>query len=165
MTVLIGKQILERNIVNELISVEKQVQPCGIDLTVSKIEMYKSEGVIDFDNSQRKLPRLEESGTFQGAWHLTPGSYLITLNEIVSVPANCMGIARPRSSLLRMGATICSSVWDPGYVGKSQCMLVVHNQRGIVVHPNAKLLQIVFLKLDKESEKLYSGIYQGENLP
>lgn len=164
MSVLTGKEILENKIINGLIEPEKQVQPCGVDLTVSKIEMYKSEGVIDFDNSQRKLPRLEESGTFRGAWHLTPGAYLITLNEIVSVPSDCMGIARPRSSLLRMGATIESSVWDPGYVGKSQCMLVVHNQRGIVVHPNAKLLQIVFLKLDKESEKLYNGVYQREGL-
>lgn len=164
MTVLTGSQILSQGIVNELIDPSKQVQPCGVDLTASKIEMYKSEGVIDFDNSQRKLPRLEESGTFQGAWHLTPGAYLITLNEVVSVPPDCMGMARPRSSLLRMGATMQTSVWDPGYSGRSQCMLVVHNPQGIIVHPNAKLLQIVFLKLDKESEKLYSGIYMNEGI-
>lgn len=164
MGVLTGKQIIESSIVTELIDPENQVQPCGIDLTVSKIEMYKSEGIIDFDNSKRKLPRLEDSGQFQGAWHLTPGAYLITLNETVSVPTDCMGIARPRSSLLRMGATMNTSVWDPGYSGKSQCMLVVHNPRGIIVHPNAKLLQIVFLKLDKESEKLYIGIYNKEGL-
>ncbi len=164
MGVLTGQQIINQGIVNELIDAEKQVQPCGIDLTVSKIEMYKSEGVIDFDNSKRKLPRLEEVGTFQGAWHLTPGAYLITLNEIVAVPSNCMGIARPRSSLLRMGATMNTSVWDPGYVGKSQCMLVVHNTRGIIVYPNAKLLQIIFMKLDEKTDKLYDGIYQKEGL-
>lgn len=164
MTVLTGKQIIDNNIVTDLIDCEKQTQSCGIDLTVSKIEMYKSEGSIDFDNSNRVLPRLEESGKFQGVWHLVPGAYLVTLNETVSVPANYMGIARARSSLLRMGATMETSVWDPGYTGKSQCMLVVHNPRGINIYPNAKLLQIVFIELNKNAEKLYNGVYQREGI-
>jgi len=173
MTILTGQQILEQGIVSELIDPVKQVQPCGVDLTVSKIEMYKGRGTIDFDNSQRSLPRLEEAGKIRQtweiskkseSWQLPTGCYLITFNEVVSVPSDCMGIARPRSSLLRMGATMETSVWDPGYKGRSQCMLVVHNTQGIQIFPNAKLLQIVFMKLNKESEVLYNGAYQGEGL-
>lgn len=162
--VLTGKQIIEQNIITSLIDAEKQTQPCGIDLTVAKIEMYRSRGTIDFDNSKRALPRLDEAGKIGDYWQLNPGAYLITLNETVDVPADHMGIARPRSSLLRMGATMETSVWDPGYKGKSQCMLVVHNPNGITICPNAKLLQIVFLPLSKKSEVLYSGQYQGEGL-
>lgn len=161
MTVLTGKQIIDQNIVTELIDKEKQIQPCGVDLTVSKIEMYKSEGVIDFDNSKRKLPRLEECGKFQGVWHLTPGAYLITLNEITNIPINCCGLAIPRSSLLRMGVTVNSAAWDPGYLGKSQVMLHVSNQRGIIIHKNAKILQLIILKLD-DVTNAYNGIYQNE---
>jgi dUTP pyrophosphatase len=174
MTVLTGTQIRDQGIVTELIDPSKQVQPCGIDLTVARIEMYKGRGTIDFDNSKRLLPRLEEAGKIRQNWQkidkatenwqLSPGCYLITFNEVVSVPSDCMGIARPRSSLLRMGVTMETSVWDPGYKGRSQCMLVVHNTSGIQIFPNAKLLQIVFLKLNKEAEKLYSGIYQKEGL-
>lgn len=173
MSVLTGKEILENKIVSDLIDPEKQVQPCGIDLTIAKIEMFKGRGSIDFDNSKRMLPRLEEAGKIRQnwqidnkteSWQLSPGCYLITFNEIVTVPANSMGIARPRSSLLRMGATMETSVWDPGYTGRSQCMLVVHNPQGIQIYPNAKLLQIVFMTLKEKSDVLYSGQYQGENL-
>ena len=75
-----------------------------------------------------------------------------------------MGIARPRSSLLRMGATVETSIWDPGYVGRSQSMLVVHNPNGIQIYENAKLIQIVFMTTEKTAEVLYTGIYNGENL-
>jgi len=75
-----------------------------------------------------------------------------------------MGIARPRSSLIRMGATVETSVWDPGYTGRSQSMLVVHNPNGIKIYQNARLVQIVFMTLTIKSESLYSGIYQTENL-
>jgi dUTP pyrophosphatase len=164
MAVLTGQQIIKNGIVNELKDPEKQVQPCGIDLTVAKIEMYKSEGVIDFDNSLRKLPRLEESGTFQGAWHLTPGAYLITLNEITTIPIDCCGIARPRSSLLRMGVTVHTATWDSGYHGKSQIMLHVINPRGIIIYPNAKILQLMILRLDTIATKGYDGIYMNEGI-
>ncbi len=164
MTTLTGKQIIARNIVTDLIDASKQEQPCGVDLTVSKIESYRNHGVIDFDNSKRSLPPMRNVNKFSDYWHLEPGSYLVTFNETVDVPADCMGLARPRSSLLRMGATMETSVWDPGYKGKSQCMLVVHNQQGLNVYQNAKLIQIIFMKLDKTVESLYSGAYQNEGL-
>jgi len=162
MGVLTGKQVIDGSIVSELIDPAKQIQPCGVDLTISKIEMYKSEGIIDFDNSKRKLPRLEESGTFQGAWHLTPGAYLITLNEITTIPENCCGIARPRSSILRMGATVNTALWDAGYSGKSQVMMLVHNTNGIIIYPNARILQLMILRLDTVVTKGYDGIYLNE---
>ena len=143
----------------------KQIQPVGIDLTVSRIESYRSKGTIDFDNSKRELPRLNEPGQVDNQfWLLVPGAYLITFNEIVKVPSNAMGIARPRSSLLRMGATVETSVWDPGYEGRSQSMLVVHNPNGIKIYQNAKLAQIVFMTLIEKTETLYNGQYQNENI-
>lgn len=162
--ILTGEKIIELGIVTDMIDEARQVQSCGIDLSVNKIESYRSKGSIDFDNSKRSLPRLEEVGKVGDDWHLSNGSYLITVNETTTIPKNYCGIARPRSSLLRMGATICTALWDPGYSGKPQVMLIVSNMQGIIIHPNAKLLQIVFLKLDKESEKLYNGQYQGEGL-
>ena len=62
MTVLLGKTIQDHGLVTECIDPEKQVQACGIDLTVSKIESYLSRGCIDFDNSRRELTRLNEPG-------------------------------------------------------------------------------------------------------
>ena len=164
MSILLGKSLLDNKIVEGLIDPSKQVQPVGIDLTVQKIEAYNSKGTIDFDNSKRQLPRLNDSGKIDNNWLLPKGAYLVTFNEVVNVPGNAMGIARARSSLLRMGATVETSVWDPGYVGRSQSMLVVHNPNGIQIYENAKLIQIVFMTTEKTAEVLYTGTYQGEGL-
>ena len=40
MTVLLGKTIQDHGLVTECIDPAKQVQACGIDLTVGKIETY-----------------------------------------------------------------------------------------------------------------------------
>jgi len=161
---LTGKEIQDRQIITEVINEDIQIQPCGIDLTVASIESYASSGEIDFDNSKRKLPRMELTGRFGDTWKLSPGAYLVTFKEVVNVPPDCMGLARPRSTLLRLGATVETSIWDPGYKGRSQSMLVVHNRNGITIHPSARLVQMVFLPLNKVAEKLYTGIYNGENL-
>jgi len=173
MTVLTGDQIIKQGIVTDLIDADLQTQMAGIDLTVQKVERFTNSGWIDFDNSRRTKPNLEEIGLVTmkrgdedpiDVSLLGPGCYLITFNEIVDVPKDCIGLARPRSSLLRAGATIFSSLWDPGYKGRSSSLLVVHNLNGLVITKNARLMQIIFLRLDKEAEKLYSGIYQNENI-
>jgi dUTP pyrophosphatase len=73
-------------------------------------------------------------------------------------------LARPRSTLLRCGASLETALWDPGYRGRSQSLLVVHNQSGLRLKRNARLMQLVFMRLDRAAEKAYAGIYQGENI-
>ena len=161
---LTGKEIIDHGIITDLIDATQQEQSCGVDLTVKKIETFQSEGSIDFDNSSRIRPRMADAPKMNNIWILRPGPYLITFNETVSVPVDMVGMARSRSSLLRMGASMETALWDPGYTGKSQSMLVVHNPNGLKVYQDAKLMQIIFMPVHKSVEKLYSGIYQGENL-
>lgn len=75
-----------------------------------------------------------------------------------------MAMALPRSSLLRCGATLDTAVWDPGYNGRSQSLLVVHNPHGIRIKKNARLMQLIFICMREVAHKAYSGIYQGENI-
>jgi dUTP pyrophosphatase len=88
---------------------------------------------------------------------------MITYNEIVHLPKDIMALGRPRSSLLRCGVTVGTAVWDAGYEGRSQSLLVVYNKLGFRVQQNARVTQLVFLTLTGESEG-YNGIYQGENI-
>ena len=74
-----------------------------------------------------------------------------------------MALGRPRSSLLRCGVNVGTAVWDAGYSGRSQSLLVVHNPSGFSLEKNARLTQLVFFELTGESEG-YQGIYQGENI-
>jgi len=75
-----------------------------------------------------------------------------------------MALARPRSSLNRCGVSIHSAVWDAGYTGRSQSMLVVYNTHGFRLHKNARVMQLVFLYTTRSVEKGYSGKYQLENI-
>ena len=140
---------------------EKQIQPAGIDLSIGEIEKLKEAGEIDFDNKNRKIPEGEKI-ELKDKILLRPGAYRIRYRETVEIPKDCVGLIFPRSSLLRMGATIFGAVWDPGYIGKGQGLLVVFNPAGILLHRNARVGQLILLK-GKETEG-YSGKYRGEGL-
>jgi dUTP pyrophosphatase len=160
---LAKESIKDKELVTGLISV-LQYQPCGVDLSLKEVFSLESEGAIDFDNSERELPKTKKI-EFSGDWvHLKKGAYKIVYNEIVAIPDDCAGLAFPRSSLLRCGADVHCAVWDPGYKGRSESLLLVHNEKGIKLKKNARVVQIVFLKLDEKAKSLYKGKYSGENL-
>ena len=163
MTILTGSEA--RGLVESMIDPETQTQMCGMELTLQKIERFISAGAVAFDNKERKLPETELVGFDEMGWiDLPAGAYLVTFNEVVNIPGDVAAIARARSTLLRSGATLETALWDPGYRGRSQSLLVVYNPLGLKLKKNARLMQLVFLRLEKKAEKLYSGKYQGENI-
>ena len=152
-------------LVESMIDTETQTQMCGIELTLNRVERFTSAGAVAFDNSERKLPQTEPIDFDPSGWiDLTLGSYLVTFNEIVNIPKDVAALARARSTLQRCGASLETALWDPGYRGRSQSLLVVYNSQGLRLKKNARLMQLVFMRLEKEAEKTYSGKYQGENI-
>jgi dUTP pyrophosphatase len=163
MTILTGGEA--RGLVEAMIDPEMQTQMCAVELTLKKIEVFTKAGSLAFDNKERILPETEEIYFDGSDWaDLQPGAYLVTFNEIVNIPRDVAALARPRSTLLRCGASLETALWDPGYRGRSQSLLVVHNQSGLQLKRNARLMQLIFMRLDRAAEKAYSGIYQGENI-
>ncbi len=146
------------------IDLDEQVQTNGFDLTLRDVAVPQSAGKMTVDNSQRVLSDLSPL-VFDGMGNieLVAGIYIITYNEIVHLPKNIMALGRPRSSLLRCGVTVGTAVWDAGYEGRSQSLLVVYNQRGFCVQRNSRITQLVFLELTEDSAG-YNGVYQGENI-
>jgi dUTP pyrophosphatase len=152
-------------LVGQMIDPGIQVQPNGIELTLQRVEVHESAGSVAFDNSERKLPQTKALDFGSDEWiHLPKGSYKIVFNEIVNMPKNIAAIAKPRSSLLRCGVTIETAVWDAGYSGRSESLLVVYNEKGFEAKKNARVLQLLFFRLDEEVTKGYCGIYQNENV-
>ena len=151
-------------LVEDYINLEEQVQPNGFDLTLREVAIPQSAGQITVANRQRVVSEVSPL-VFDGlgSIELIPGTYIITYNEIVHLPKNIMALARPRSSLLRCGVTVGTAVWDAGYSGRSQSLLVVYNPRGFRVQRNASIIQLVFFELTGETEG-YGGVYQGENI-
>ena len=146
------------------LDLETQLQPNGFDISLRDISALKTSGTIAVENSRRVIsePALLDFDS-SGFIDLKPGSYLITHNEIVHLPTNVMALARPRSSLLRCGVAVHTAVWDAGYSGRSQSLLVVYNELGFRLQKDARVLQMVFYRLSGETEG-YHGKYQGENV-
>ena len=151
-------------LVEDYVDLEQQLQPNGIDLTLREVALLQSSGRITVDNSQRlvsDLTPLVFDG--MGSIDLMAGAYIITYNEIVHLPKDIMALAAPRSSLLRCGVTIHHAVWDAGYSGRSQSLMVVYNPQGFRLQRDARVVQLVFLKLTEETEG-YQGVYKNENI-
>ena len=165
MVVLPGHEIMKLGIVMSMIDDKSQVQPAGVDLTVSEVFKFKGHGQLGFSNASRKLPDVEKLNfNCDGRLFLERGAYRVRYNEIVRVPGDCIAVGFPRSSLMRMGATIISAVWDPGYEGRGEGLLLVENPHGIVLERNARVMQLIFIKLLAKPIKTYSGSYQHEGL-
>jgi dUTP pyrophosphatase len=152
-------------LIDSYLSLNEQLQPNGFDLTLNNIQTIESEGIIGANPNDRVIPTAQILPFDDSDWiDLPRGSFLITFNEIVALPMNIMAFGRPRSSLLRSGVAIHTAVWDAGYKGRSQALLVVYNSNGYRVQKYARLMQLVFLYLDQHTTQSYKGTYQHENL-
>lgn len=163
-SVLSGEQIKKRIIYDKLIEdyidLNTQIQPNGFDCTVRKIMKLKGIGKVGFH--EKELPDYEEIEFRDGWVFLERGYYKVVLNEKINIPNDLIAIARPRSTLIRCGANVLTAVWDAGYKGRSEVGLVVYND-GIWIERNARIVQLVFIKLAEVTES-YSGSYQFENI-
>jgi dUTP pyrophosphatase len=152
-------------LVENLCDVQQQVQPNGIDLTLKEVAVFSSPGTLGAGNDDRIISSASPL-VFDGLGRvdLLPGCYLVTYNEVVNLPKDIMALAMPRSSLLRCGVSIHHAVWDAGYSGRSQSLLVVYNAQGFRLHRNARIVQMVFLALSRQVGQGYQGMFQGENI-
>ena len=160
------RRLVQQNppLIEGYIDLAQQLQPNGFDITLRDVAVLHAMGQIGVDNAQRILPELAPLiFDNQGFLTLMPGSYLITYNEIVHIPVDLMALARPRSSLLRCGVNIGTAVWDAGYSGRSQSLMLVSNSLGFRIQQNARVAQLIFMNLSAETEG-YAGKYQNENI-
>jgi dUTP pyrophosphatase len=163
MTVVLGEDAAQ--LVEGLKDPSKQVQGAGIELTAKWFRSFNTGGALGFDNANRSLPDTTQIPyDLDGKVVLSQGAYLVDLNEIVEIPRDKVAIAVPRSSLLRMGVTLGTALWDPGYKGKGQVLLIVHNPYPVFFYKDVRILQLVYMDLERPSSNLYNGVYQGAGI-
>jgi dUTP pyrophosphatase len=158
---------LDPPLVEDMIDLDTQIQVNGCELTVDRIFAFAGAdtgtgiGAIAFGNSERVLSECTELAFDDDDWiDLPAGSYKIVSREIVHIPKDTIAIARPRSSLLRCAVSVETAVWDAGYEGKSECLLIVFNEAGFRLKRGARVVQLLFMGLASETEG-YAGVYQG----
>ncbi len=150
-------------LVEGLLDEQVQIQPHGIDLTVDEVYVIDGVGRIGFASESTVLPQGTRVAFGVDGWvHLPVGTYRIRLAERVHLPKDVYAIARPRSSLLRMGVHVGTALWDAGYSGRGEALLTVHNPHGIWLEHRARVMQLVFFVLDVPPQSGYRGRYWGE---
>lgn len=159
--------ITKEDLISDYIDLETQLTPNGFDLTVAEIHRIEGSGKLDFSNDEREIPdssplepEKQNPSDEYGWWHLPPGPYKIVMNERVDIPNDLVGIAFPRSSLLRMGCYTENAFWDAGYTGPGAFLLRVSNPDGVKIKENARVNQISFAHMDETAEG-YDGIYKA----
>lgn len=163
---LTGKQIVEEGIITGY-DTENAVQQAGIDLRILRISECEGIGVVPSEGKtilpqyQKIDPDYAVGSRF--GWLLKPGYYEITLEEGCKVPNNRAFTLVQRSSLLRCGAIIRSSQFDPGFETDhiGTFMLVT---RDIFIEPEARVCQTIVLETaEVAKEDLYDGQYQHDS--
>jgi len=162
----IERLIKKKNLVENYINLETQLTPNGFDLTVAGVAAFAAIGTLDFSNQERKLPaardilpKKNKARDKYGWWILKKGAYKVITNEVVNLPGDLVAMAFSRTSLLRMGGFTQHGVWDAGFKGKSEFILIVENPKGIKLKQNSRIAQLIFMRIRKTS-KVYNGIYQ-----
>jgi len=95
-------------------------------------------------------------------WLLYPGVYDITFHEGCKIPDNYVGLIRQRSSMLRNGTVLHSSVFDPGFETDFMGTVMVVTET-IFIEAGARVAQIYFHECTPvHSDNLYNGQWQND---
>ena len=139
---------------------DDDIQPNAVDLRVDKIFgiNFKLFTIGEEDGKEVKMHRgsFELNPDKDGYFYLTPGSYEIVMENIISVGEGEAGWVITRSTLNRNGIHITSGLYDSGYNGVMAGTLHVN---GFAAKIKKRTRVGQFLLFKSESLKKYDGDY------
>lgn len=153
-----GKEMIEKGMITGVIPSEN-VQQHGVDLNLIKVEELINKGSIP-KTGKTQLPTYKEVQLTNGFWELKSGIYNITFEQGCKIPNNQMLLIRQRSSLLRCGGSLHSSVFDSGFFTENiGTLMVIHHP--LTVEYGARICQIYNHECTPVDE-LYNGQFQAD---
>ena len=156
-------QIVEKGLLKLEQSKGKKAQ-VGYDLSLQTVKQIRANpqdkiGVVLRSSTSLAGYSDTEKVQLDGnmGWLLYPGTYEITFWEGCKIPSDYVGLIRQRSSLLRNGTIIHSSVFDPGFETEFMgCVMKVNET--IFIEEDARVGQIYFHQCEEvDQENLYNG--------
>ena len=123
---------------------DEQLQPAGFDLTVKSITRQSGSGQVGGPYRSKVADEEEVKVAEDGFYSLSPGAYLIYVNEFTRIPRELTGLALPRSTLFRCGGILATGVWDGGFNGRGRLGLFVMGVEELRIEQNSPIAQIVF---------------------
>ena len=169
MNTLNGVALVNEGIITGPIA-DENVQQHGVDLNLIKVEAMLGSGIIPKDGKTQlvayeEMPLLftygkESESKKTDYWLLKPGTYSVTFEQGCKIPFDKMLLIRQRSSLLRNGTILHSSVFDAGFetdnIGTVICVTVP-----IQIEYGARIAQI-YGHHCTEVTNLYDGQFQKD---
>ncbi len=164
---LTGKEIAASGIVTNV--TDECIAQHGIDLQlieVKRLDGFVNSGFIPQEGKTQLCHRvLIEHGVSEempdkDVWILNPGQYDITFKQGCKIPVDKLALIRQRSSMLRNGTILHSSVFDAGY----ECLqigTVLFVFQRIVIEYGARVAQM-YVHNSNVVENLYNGQFQGK---
>ena len=161
-----GKQIVEQGIVTNVTNPEC-IQQVGVDLELIKVERVVKGGYVPKQGKTVLATRetiipdtVVGQQTESQVWRLEPGVYDITLAQGCKIPANQRLQIIQRSSLLRNGALLVSSMFDPGFE-TDKMGTILHVKAPISIEVGARVGQAYVTEVN-DVDNLYDGQYQKD---
>lgn len=165
-----ANQIVEKNLLKLENSKGKKAQ-VGYDLSLKEVNKIgyadKQDGkigkvLVDKTELATYTPMSKTSLDGKIGWLLHQGVYDITFWEGCTIPSNYVGLIRQRSSMLRNGTVLHSSVFDPGFETEFMGTVMVVNE-SIFIEEDARVAQIYFHTCEEvDQDNLYNGQWQGD---
>lgn len=148
----------------------EHVTPAGYDFSAKSFKRIGTQGEIFRDS--KTIPvyfdvqhERYSNGIEKDMYYFGDGSYIVTFNERVRIPAGMTGLMWSRSTLLRCGANLDTAIWDAGYEGVGSSLLTVHNQYGLRIQQDARIGHMILVPIATiQDGKLYNGSYQREGI-
>ena len=166
-----AEQIIEQGLVKTEFSQGKPAQ-VGYDLSAKSINAIGKDqlikpaiGMVLKDktilNTYTPVPLTKIDGV--KGWLLYSGAYDITFHEGCKIASNRVGMIRQRSSLLRNGAIIASSIFDPGFETDNMGTIMIVTAT-IFIEQDARVGQMYFHECAVVAEEnLYQGQFQNDS--
>lgn len=167
-----SKDILEQGLVKTENSHGKPAQ-VGYDLSlkeVKKVGVPFNYGIVLKEKTTLaatvpvEVKKCKVIGTEEHriGWLLAAGYYEFTFHEGCKLSPNHTGFICQRSSLLRNGSLIRSSIFDPGFETDNIGTFCLVNEP-IFIEQDARVAQMYFFENSTVSaDQLYSGQWQGD---
>ncbi len=160
---LSAKQILDEQLIFS--STYGKPAQVGYDLSLNSVSQITPGGKVLKDKTELTkyfpiiMTKDEEGRT---GWNLPVGCYDVVFNEGCNIPANRVAMIRQRSSVLRNGGIISSSVFDPGFkTDRIGTVLIIFSP--MFIEQDARVAQMYFHECAAVSEEdLYDGQWQND---
>lgn len=162
---ILADKTIKKLIQNKSLGIEpfnkKLVQPASLDCRLGN-------DFLIADNSKMKNITLNSEILYRrvtsSSITIDPLSFLLaTTLEYIRLPNNLTAFVEGRSSIGRIGLFIQNAGWvDPGFEGCITLELYNANSLPIKLEAGRRICQLVFCKMDEESEYPYNGKYQGQ---